>query len=321
MSTPTPEQLQLDAQQQLRHLLTLENLPPQILHALLDRAQSCVRRPGEPVVMSDTLRGKTIANLFFEASTRTRVSFELAARRLGAEVVNLDLDLSSASKGETVLDTLETLAAMNIDAFVVRHRDDGIQAMLASRMAPHIAIINAGESHLNHPTQGLLDALTIRQHKPDFENLKVAIVGDIRHSRVARSAIHALRILGTNDIRLIAPEEFQPHDLQDCTITDDMPKGIRDCDVIMMLRVQKERIASGGLPDMDAYVRKYRLDAAMLARARNDAIVMHPGPMNRGIEISNEVADGPQSVIRQQVNNGVAIRMAVIETLLGRNMK
>lgn len=309
--------LQLDGAGRLRHLLTLDGLDRECLRGLLDRAQSCVTPPGEPVALHASLRGKTVANLFFETSTRTRASFELAARRLGAEVLNLDINVSSAAKGETVLDTVRTLQAMNVDAFVIRHADTGIQQFVAEHVAPHVAVVNAGESHANHPTQGLLDALTIRQHKLAIETLSVAIVGDIRHSRVARSAVQALAILGVEDIRLVAPKSLLPADEEmPGTHYTEMDEGIRGCDVVMMLRIQKERMQAGNIPDFTEYHQLYGLDERRLALTQPDSIVMHPGPMNRGVEISDSVADGARSVIFEQVNNGVAVRMAVLATLL-----
>jgi aspartate carbamoyltransferase catalytic subunit len=299
---------------QLRHLLTLSNLDRTSLQALLDRAQEFQVLPGQPVQQYTILANRTVANLFFEPSTRTRASFELAARRLGANVINLDLAHSSAVKGESLLDTLYTLEAMNVDIFVVRHRDAGVQTLLAEHALPHVHILNAGESHVSHPTQGLLDAFTIRQHKPDFRNLSVAIVGDIKHSRVARSAVQALTKLGTEDIRLAGPAEWLADDVPGRTFTD-MDLAITDADVVMMLRIQKERMEIRSMPDEGDYLRRYRLDNTRLKRAKADAIVMHPGPMNREIEITSEVADGPQSVIREQVNNGVAVRMAVMAAL------
>jgi aspartate carbamoyltransferase catalytic subunit len=299
---------------QLHHLLTLEGLDRSDVLALLDRAQEFHVRPGQPSKQLDILHNRTVANLFFEPSTRTRASFELAARRLGANVINLDVALSSTVKGETLVDTLYTLQAMNVDFFVVRHRDTGVQALLAEHALPHVHIVNAGESHASHPTQGLLDVLTIRQHKPDFQNLSVAIVGDIAHSRVARSAVQALTILGTQDIRLAGPESWLPEDLPGKKLTD-MDKALANADVVMMLRIQKERMEHHSVPDENDYLKRYRLDRVRLAQARPDAIVMHPGPMNRGIEITSDVADGPQSVIRDQVTNGVAVRMAVMATL------
>ncbi|MGH8370214.1 MAG: aspartate carbamoyltransferase catalytic subunit, partial [Gammaproteobacteria bacterium] len=236
------------------------------------------------------------------------------ARRLGAEVLSLDMAFSSTVKGESLLDTLYTLEAMNADIFVVRHADTGVPALFAKHALPHVHIVNAGESHVSHPTQGLLDALTIRQHKPDFKNLSIAIIGDIKHSRVARSAVQALTTLGTEDIRLAGPTEWLADDVAGRTYTD-MDQAIADTDVVMMLRIQKERMGMNAIPDEQDYLRRYRLDGTRLKRAKADAIVMHPGPMNRGIEITSEIADGPQSVIRDQVNNGVAVRMAVMASL------
>jgi aspartate carbamoyltransferase catalytic subunit len=299
---------------QLRHLLTLDDLDRASLQALLDRAEEFHVSPGKPVQQHAILANKTVANLFFEPSTRTRASFELAARRLGANVINLDLAHSSAVKGESLLDTLYTLQAMNVDIFVVRHRDAGVQALLAKHALPHVHILNAGESHVSHPTQGLLDVFTIRRHKPAFKNLSVAIIGDIKHSRVARSAVQALTRLGAEDIRLAGPAEWLADDVPGRPFTD-MDQAIADADVVMMLRIQKERMEASSMPDEADYLCRYRLDGTRLKRAKADAIVMHPGPMNREIEITSEVADGPQSVIREQVNNGVAVRMAVMAAL------
>ncbi|MGH8399968.1 MAG: aspartate carbamoyltransferase catalytic subunit [Gammaproteobacteria bacterium] len=299
---------------QLHHLLTLDGLDRASLQALLERAQTFHVPPGKPVQQRTNLQGRTVVSLFFEPSTRTRASFELAARRLGAEVLSLDMAFSSTVKGESLLDTLYTLEAMNADIFVVRHADTGVPALFAKHALPHVHIVNAGESHVSHPTQGLLDALTIRQHKPDFKNLSIAIIGDIKHSRVARSAVQALTTLGTEDIRLAGPTEWLADDVAGRTYTD-MDQAIADTDVVMMLRIQKERMGMNAIPDEQDYLRRYRLDGTRLKRAKADAIVMHPGPMNRGIEITSEIADGPQSVIRDQVNNGVAVRMAVMASL------
>ena len=299
---------------ELHHFLTLDGLDRPTLVNLLDRAQQLQVTPGQPLQQNTALAGKTVANLFFEPSTRTRASFELAARRLGANVINLDMANSSTVKGESLLDTLYTLEAMNVDIFVVRHHVTGTQALLARHALPHVHILNAGESHVSHPTQGLLDVLTIRQHKPDFANLSVAIVGDIEHSRVARSAVQALTTLGTQDIRLAGPAEWLSRDLAGRSFTD-LDKAIKDADVVMILRIQKERMGKDAIPNEQDYLRRYRLDAERLKRAKPDAIVMHPGPMNREIEITSEVADGSQSVIREQVTNGVAVRMAVLATL------
>ena len=309
--------LKSNARLRLQHLLTLDGIDRETLIGLLDRAQGFHVAPGDDSRHYDLLRGRTVANLFFEPSTRTRASFELAAKRLGAEVINLDMALSSTIKGESLVDTLYTLAAMNVDLFVVRHQDTGATATLARHALPHVHIVNAGESHVSHPTQGLLDALTIRQHKRDFRNLSIAFVGDIKHSRVARSAVQALEILGTHDIRLVGPAVLLPDDLRGEKFTD-MDKAIKGADVVMMLRIQKERMPAGLIPEEHEYFRRYGLDATRLKLAKPDAIVMHPGPMNRGVEIAAEIADGPQSVIREQVNNGVAVRMAVMASLMGK---
>lgn len=309
---------QLNANGTLRHLLTLENLPRRLLQALLDRAQTFVHRPGERIPFRDLLKGMTVANLFTEPSTRTRVSFELAARRLGAEVVNLEVQLSSRVKGESMLDTVHTLEALHIDALVIREAEMGVLGMVAENVGPQVSVLSAGEAHLSHPTQGLLDSLTILQSKGRFDGLSVAIVGDIRHSRVARSAYHALRTLGVPDLRIVAPAAFMPEtdEFETCERHATLKTGLKDVDVVMMLRIQKERMTQAQLPDADRYFDKYGLTPERLLLAKQDAIVMHPQPMNRGIEIASDVADGPQSVIRTQVNNGVAVRMAVLATVL-----
>jgi aspartate carbamoyltransferase catalytic subunit len=306
---------QLDAEGRLRHLITLEGLPRAVIERLLNRAQQLIRPLGAPPPRSSALAGVTVANLFGEASTRTRGSFELAARRLGADVINLEVHLSSRSKGETILDTIYTLQAMQIDVMIMREAESGVPGLVARHVAPHVSVLSAGESHLSHPTQGLLDALTIRQCKGGFQKLTVAIVGDIAHSRVARSAFHALKILGVGALRLIAPPGLLPaaDEFPGCERADSMEQGIRGVDVVMMLRIQRERMSHATAPDGASYFREFGLTAERLRLAKPDAIVMHPGPMNRGIEIDSEVADGPQSVIQRQVTNGVAVRMAVLE--------
>lgn len=309
---------QLDSTSHPRHLLTLQDLPADTLLALLARADTYCAPAGQAVPRNTHLAGRTVAHLFFEPSTRTRASFELAARRLGAEVLNLDISLSSAAKGESVLDTLDTLLAMGVDAFVVRHADDGLHAMLADFLGDRAALINAGEGTSNHPTQGLLDVLTIRRHKPAFDRLVIAIAGDIRHSRVAHSAIHALSTLGVGELRLASPATLQPNNTLPGTQYVDLDSAVRGADVIMMLRIQKERMAAEQVPDTTQYLEHYGLTPARLALAKPDAIVLHPGPLNRGVEIADSVADGPQSVIREQVANGVAVRMAVLEMLLAQ---
>ena len=305
--------IQFDAQGRLNHLLTLEGVDRTTLTTLLDQADSFRTTPGQPVRHHTVLAGRTVVNLFFEPSTRTRVSFELAARRLGADVLNLDIAASSVAKGESLPDTLYTLEAMNADLFVVRHRDAGVQELLARHAAPHVHVLNAGEAHVSHPTQGLLDALTIRRHKRDFASLSVAIIGDIKHSRVARSSVQALTTLGTRDIRLAGPKSLLPKkgEVKGELFTD-ADDAVAGADVVMMLRIQKERMRKAAMPGEKAYFKRYGLDAKRLKLAKPGAIVMHPGPMNRGVEIAPEVADGPQSVIREQVENGVAVRMAVM---------
>ena len=302
----------------LRHLLTLEGLPRAQIEALLERAQKFVRPIGQPPVQSKSLAGITVANMFTEPSTRTRVSFELAAKRLGADVVNLEVQLSSRVKGESMLDTIYTLESCHVDVFVIRDAESGVPGLVAAHAQPHVSVLSAGEAHVAHPTQGLLDALTILQHKKKFEGLKVAIVGDVRHSRVARSAWHVLTTLGAAEIRIVAPRALMPDggEFGGCERFASLDGGIAGADVIMMLRIQKERMATAQIPDADRYFAKFGLSAERLAKASPAAIVMHPQPMNRGIEIASDVADGPQSVIREQVRNGVAVRMAVLEAVI-----
>jgi len=305
---------QLDANGRLRHLITLDGLDPGLMRELLERAQDYLCRPGQLPQRGDDLRGWTVANLFAEPSTRTRASFELAALRLGADAVNLDVMLSSRIKGESIIDTIYTLEAMQVDVFVIRDAQPGIIEFVARHVGDHVSVISGGEAHISHPTQGLLDALTIHQHNGSFRDLTVTIVGDIRHSRVARSAHRALTALGIAELRLVAPEEMMPelHEFQGARRFSSFDDAIAGVDVVMMLRIQKERIAEAMPTDIDRYHELYGLTATRLARAKPQAIVMHPGPMNRGVEITSEVADGPQSVIRRQVANGVAMRMAVL---------
>ena len=302
----------------LRHLLTLESLPPAVIGKLLDRAQGFVHEAGQPLRAGTELRGRTVANLFTEPSTRTRVSFELAAKRLGAEVVNLEVQLSSRVKGESMLDTVFTLEALHVDALVIREAESGVLELVARNVAPHVSVLSGGEAHVSHPTQGLLDALTVRQCKGKFDGLSIAIVGDVRHSRVARSAYQIFRAMGVPDLRIVAPAAFMPEskEFEGCARHASLRTGLKDVDVVMMLRIQKERMSHTALLDADRYFAKYGLTPERLALAKPDAIVMHPQPMNRGIEIASDVADGPQSVIRQQLRNGVAVRMAVLATVL-----
>jgi aspartate carbamoyltransferase catalytic subunit len=309
---------QLRADGSLRHLLTLETLSKGQLERLLERSQNFVRPLGAEPPLSTLLAGNTIANLFTEPSTRTRVSFELAAKRLGAQVVNLEVQLSSRVKGESMLDTIYTLQSLHVDAFVIRDAEAGVPGLVAEHVAPHVSVLSAGEAHVSHPTQGLLDALTVFQRKRRFAGLKVAIVGDLRHSRVARSAWHALGTLGVSDFALAAPPALMPevHEFAGCVRHTRLATAVQDADVVMMLRIQRERIADADLPDGERYFSAWGLTRERLALARPDAIVMHPQPMNRGIEIASDVADGPQSVIRDQVRNGVAVRMAVLAEVL-----
>ena len=311
--------LQLNAAGQLRHLLTLKGLDARMLTDLLDKAQQFVSPFGGIAKRSDSLSGRTVANLFFEPSTRTRASFDLAGKRLGADVLNLDVNTSSRKKGESILDTIYTLQAMQADVMVVRDASAGVPAYIARHVEDHVSILNAGESDVSHPTQGLLDLLTIRQRLAEFPGLKVAIVGDIAHSRVARSAVQGLHILGTDDIRLVSPAALAPdaNEMPYATITDDLDAGLRGADVVMALRIQHERIDDlDGIPDVEDYFANYGITHARLKNAADGVIVMHPGPMNRGIEIESSLADSPASVITQQVTNGVAVRMAVLENVI-----
>lgn len=308
--------LQLDANGNLRHLLTLKGLDKSLLNEILDDAQQYLTEPGELPARGQSLVGRSVANLFFEASTRTRASFDLAGKRLGADVLNLDVNTSSRKKGESILDTIYTLEAMHVDIMVVRDASAGVPAFIARHVLPHVSILNAGESDVSHPTQGLLDVLTMRQHKGSFEDLAVAIVGDIRHSRVAMSASHALSTLGVGELRLISPPVLapEPDSVPGARILDNLEEGLADADVVMALRIQRERIGNlDGIPGIDEYFANYGVSHESMKFAKPDAIVMHPGPMNRGIEIEGSLADGPQSVITRQVTNGVAIRMAVLD--------
>ena len=265
---------------------------------------------------SQSLAGRTVANLFFEASTRTRASFDLAGKRLGADVLNLDVNTSSRKKGESILDMIYTLQAMQVDVMVVRDASAGVPAYIARHVNDHVSILNAGEAEVSHPTQGLLDLLTMRQHKGDFENLTVAIVGDIAHSRVARSTGQGLHTLGVGELRLISPPVLapDPDEIPYARLLDNLDEGLRDADVVMALRIQRERIGNlDGIPGIDEYFANYGVSTERMQLAKPDAIVMHPGPMNRGIEIESVLADSPASVITEQVANGVAVRMAVLE--------
>jgi aspartate carbamoyltransferase catalytic subunit len=310
---------QLDQDGKLKHLLSIEGLPKKILNQILDTAESFVGVAEREVKKVPLLRGKTVCNLFFENSTRTRTTFEIAAKRLSADVISLNVSTSSQSKGETILDTINNLTAMHADMFVVRHAQSGAAHMIAKHVAPHIHVINAGDGRHAHPTQGLLDVFTIRHYKPEMHHLKVAIVGDILHSRVARSEIHALTTLGVPEIRVIAPKTLLPAQVEKLGVQvfHDVYEGLHGVDVVMMLRLQNERMAGAMLPSSQEYFKTYGLTPDKLAQAKPDAIVMHPGPMNRGVEIDSAVADGKQSVILPQVTYGIAVRMAVMSILAG----
>jgi len=312
---------QLTEDGKLRHLLSIEGLPKTIINQILDTAESFVGVAEREVKKVPLLRGKTVCNIFFENSTRTRTTFEIAAKRLSADVINLNVSTSSQSKGETILDTVDNLTAMHADMFVVRHAQSGAAHFIARHVQPHIHVINAGDGRHAHPTQGLLDVFTIRRYKPDLHNLRVALVGDVLHSRVARSEIHALTTLGVPEVRVIAPKTLLPEHVEKLGVQvhHDMAAGLKDVDVVMMLRLQNERMAGAMLPSAQEYFKTFGLTQEKLAHARPDAIVMHPWPMNRGIEIDSSVADGRQSVILPQVTYGIAVRMAVMSILAGNN--
>ena len=314
---------QLTDNGQLRHFLTIEGLKQPLLTEIIDRAEEFSRLFERKVNKVPLLQGKTILNLFFESSTRTRTTFELAAKRLSADVINLNINTSSTSKGESLLDTLRNLEAMHSDIFVVRHSQSGAAEFIAQHVAPHVSVINAGDGCHAHPTQAMLDMFTIRRHKHHFSTLRVAIVGDIKHSRVARSQIQALKILGVKEIRVVGPKTILPADIQTLGVhvCYDMVSGLEDVDVVVILRLQRERMQGALLPSAREYFKYFGLTDERLKLAKPDAIVMHPGPINRGVEIASTVADGPQSVILEQVTHGIAIRMAVIFMVLDTQSK
>lgn len=315
----TNPNIQLDKNGRLKHFLTTEGLSRQLLLNILDNAESFAGVSDRAVKKVPLLRGKTVINLFFEPSTRTRTTFELAAKRLSADVMTISVDSSSTRKGESLQDTLHTLEAMHADMFIVRHANSGASYFIAQQVSPHIRVINGGDGRNAHPTQAMLDMYTIRRHKQDFKNLKVAIVGDITHSRVARSEIHALKILGAGEIRVVGPRTLIPADIETLgtTVYHSLRDGIRDVDVIVMLRLQRERMRSALIPSEHEYFNCYGLTEEKLKYAADDVIVMHPGPINRGIEIDSHVADGSRSVILQQVSHGIAVRMAVMAMIMG----
>ena len=311
---------QLNKNGELQHLLTTEGLPVGIVRDILDKTATFLNiAEGREIKKVPLLHGKSVFTLFFESSTRTRTTFELAAKRLSADVVNLNIGSSSTSKGETLLDTVGNLCAMHADMFVVRHAQSGAAHFIARHVAPDVHVINAGDGRHAHPTQALLDMFTIRHYKKEFHNLRVAIVGDILHSRVARSQIHALSTLGVPEVRVIAPKTLLPAMVQNLGVQvfHDMAQGLKDVDVVMMLRLQNERMQGALLPSAQEYFKYYGLTQERLALAKPDAIVMHPGPMNRGVEIDSSVADGAHSVILPQVTFGIAVRMAVMSMLAG----
>ncbi|MCG6872367.1 MAG: aspartate carbamoyltransferase catalytic subunit [Gammaproteobacteria bacterium] len=311
--------IQLTEQGNLRHLLTIEGLSSETLLNILDTAESFITLGRREIKKVPLLRGRTVVNLFFEASTRTRTTFEIAAKRLSADVINLNPTHSSTSKGETLLDTVRTLEAMHTDLFCVRHPESGAPHLIARNVPDHVHIINAGDGRHAHPTQALLDMFTIRAHKGEFRNLRVAVVGDVLHSRVARSQIHALSTLGVAEIRVVGPRTLLPREIErlGVRVFTEMDEGLRDVDVIMMLRVQRERMDGAQIPSEQEYFNLYGLTEERLALADSGAIVMHPGPINRGLEIDSAVADGERSVILAQVTYGIAIRMAVMAIILG----
>lgn len=298
----------------MRHFLQIDGLSTEDLNHILDTTESFTSVDDRAVKKVPLLRGKTIVNLFFEPSTRTRTTFELAAKRLSADVLNINIATSATTKGESLLDTLFNLEAMNTDMFIVRHPESGAAEFMSRYVSPHVSVINAGDGRHAHPTQAMLDMFTIRKHFKDFSKLSVAIVGDILHSRVARSQIEALNLLGTKEIRVIAPRTLLPSNVEQLGVEvfQNCKDGLRNVDVIIMLRLQKERMQGGFIPSEHEYFQLYGLTPERLAIAKPEAIVMHPGPINRGVEISSEVADGPQSVILQQVEYGIAVRMAIL---------
>ena len=303
---------------QLQHLLCIEGLSRQIIDEIFVRADSFLDLKNNNVKKTNLLNGKTICNLFFENSTRTRTTFEIAAKKLSADVINLNVSTSSQSKGESILDTINNLIAMHADMFVIRHNQSGAAHFIAKNIDQNIKVVNAGDGYHSHPTQGLLDAFTIRHYKKDFKNLKIAIIGDIKHSRVARSEINALNILGVPEIRVIAPQTLMPFGVKDLGVIpfDNLDHGVKDVDVIMMLRLQKERMDSALIPSQEEYFKTYGLTSKRVELANPDCIIMHPGPMNRGVEIESSVADSNKAVILPQVSFGIAIRMAVMSLLM-----
>ena len=316
---PSDSALQFDEKGNLKHFLTINGLPRKTLINILDTAESFINFGQREIKKVPLLRGKTLVNLFFEPSTRTRTTFEIAGKRLSADVINLTAARMSLSKGETILDTVRTLEAMHTDLFVIRDHASGAAHLVARHLPDHVRVINAGDGRHAHPTQAMLDMFTIRQAKQEFSNLTVAIIGDILHSRVARSQIHALNILGAKEVRVIAPKTLIPTEIESLgvTTTSDMVDGLDNVDVIIMLRIQRERMDGQLIPSEQEYFNRYGLTEDKLQYAREDAIVMHPGPINRGLEIASTVADGARSVILAQVTNGIAVRMSIMAKIMG----
>jgi len=310
---------QLNKNGELIHLLSTEGLSRDVIMHILDTASNFVSVSDREVKKVPLLRGKSVFNLFFENSTRTRTTFEIAATRLSADVINLDIARSSASKGESLLDTISNLSAMAADIFVVRHSESGAPYLIAQHVAPHVHVVNAGDGRHAHPTQALLDMYTIRHYKRDFANLTVAIVGDVLHSRVARSDINALTTLGCAEVRVVGPKTLVPADMAQMgvRVCHTLDEGLRDCDVVIALRLQNERMSGALLPSSQEYFKRFGLTPERLRIAKPDAIVMHPGPINRGVEMDSAVVDGPQSVILPQVTFGIAVRMAVMSIVAG----
>ncbi len=317
--TSASQDLQLTDEGRLKHFLTIEGLKKERLTEILDTAETFIGVNSKSTKKVPLLRGKTVANLFFENSTRTRTTFELAAKRLSADVLNINVNVSAVTKGETLLDTLRNLQAMQCDMFVVRHSASGAAHFIATHVEPHVSVINAGDGQHSHPTQAMLDMFAIRRNKGDFAQLKIVIVGDILHSRVARSQIHALNILGAGEVAAVGPKTLLPEHVRDLGVTlhHDFDHALKDADVIIGLRLQKERMRTALLSTEDEYYRSYGLTEKRLKLARPDAIVMHPGPTNRGVEIEASVADGPQSIILEQVTGGIATRMAIMSIAMG----
>jgi len=317
------QDIQLSADGFLRHLISLEGLPRELLETILNTAESFMDFPTRTVKKVPLLRGKTVVNLFFEPSTRTRTTFEIAATRLSADVINLQADAMSTTKGETILDTVKTLEAMHTDLFVVRHQSSGAADLIARHVPPHVHIINAGDGRYSHPTQALLDMFTIRQHKGGFSDLTVAIVGDILHSRVARSEIAALNILGVPEVRIISPRTLIPTEVEKLGVRvfTNMDEGLRDVDIVIMLRLQLERMEGQLIPSSEEFYQRYGLTEERMRQAKPDALVMHPGPINRGLEIASSVADGERSLILTQVANGIAVRMAVMAQIINASAR